>query len=720
MQAKAFPAMWRGTTAGVLCCALAAPVAKAAQQANSMSTSMEQQPSARINRSSQSLAAVEPGADQLSTDRFKLHRPEHRRGETLTESQRVLLVLDRFTYGPRPGEVARVQAMGLQKWLLQQLNPQSLDDAELDERLAAYPAMQLSLDRLFQQFPSNDEVRAQVNGRMTSADWGDATAHALDAHLEAELRKRLEDKKQEKDDGAVQGKLVAMSEDMQDQPPSLPMAPDAILALQPDARFKQLCHMSNPQLNELDHELGHELGPDAPAALLAGMTPEQQEAILALRGPARLLYEEEADTKLLRDIYSNRQLQEVMTDFWLNHFNIYIRKNEREPYFLSAYARDVIRPHALGSFENLLLATAESPAMMEYLDQAESIGAHSQFAEDRPGAKDVGLNENYGREVMELHTVGVNGGYTQADVISLAKMLTGWTINNGYRNGQPTYADYVPEKHEPGSETLMGHRFPDTGERQAYDALKMLAESPQCAHFISHELAVYFVSDNPPPALVARMADAFLKTHGDIRQVLIAMVNSPDFFTTATFHAKIKTPQQFVVSAVRATGADVEDPSALVRTVSDLGMPIYGHIAPDGYSMKNDAWDSTTQLVQRMNFSMALATNKVQGVRVNLDALLGADGEQMSVAQKQDALEQSILDEPMSSHSEELIAAEVAQTPQQQNAQLRQVGAIRGGGRFQTAALQPTALNAELDATPDTQAELVAGLTLGSPEFQRR
>ena len=668
--------------------------------------------------SSQGQPIVSRPADPLPPQQASVQNPtpEKSSPSLLTPDARVLLVLDRFTYGPRPGDLDRVRAMGLSAWFQQQLNPAGIDDSALDERLTGYPAINLPLDKLFAEFPTNDAVQAGMNGRGPSALGADAAGRAVYKHREEAYDKRKERKKERAQDGAP---------GMSEAPPvPLPETPENILALAPPARFKFLCKLDGPQLRELRRQLGPNRD-----RLTEGFTPAQIEALAAFDGPTEVIANEDVQAKLLRDIYTERQLQEVMTDFWLNHFNVFLRKNQQAPYFLTQYVRDVIRPHALGHFENLLLATAQSPAMLQYLDQSESIGPHSQAAADERfngQRKTAGLNENYAREVMELHTIGVDGGYSQHDVVELAKVFTGWTVLEGYRNSLPTRAIYDARKHEPGNKVVLNHVVKERGVEEGFEVLRMLAESPQCARFISRKLAVHFVSDDPPKPMLDRMTATFLETHGDIRRVLLAMVNSPEFFTTSTFRAKVKTPQEFVVSAIRATGADVEDPQALARTVANLGMPLFGHQTPDGYSMRSDAWSSTTALVSRMNFSMALATGRVQGVHTDLAKLLGPDSAAYTPRQKQDQVEALLLHTRVSPRTEQLIAKETTAPPDQQRAQLSQVPAVYGGGRFFNAdggrpgRIPLTGRPSNDLSSLDLPAALATGLVLGSPEFQRR
>src|SRR5208337_3945791 len=295
---------------------------------------------------------------------------------------------------------------------------------------------------------------------------------------------------------------------------------------------------------------------------MAGLSPDLKEAVGALENPERTTAEELFAQRLTRDIYANAQLQEVMTDFWLNHFNVYLRKNEQMPYYLVSFERDVIRPRALGKFEDLLEAVAHSPAMMLYLDNAESMGPDSPAAKRakmaaarRPGANkkaDAGLNENYARELMELHTLGVNGGYTQADVTQVARVLTGWTVDRPQRGGD---FKFEPNRHEPGEKRVLGKKIKEHGEQEGRELLHMLATRPATAQFLSRKLAVRFVSDDPPQSLVDRMAKSYLASGGDIPTVLSTLFHSPEFWAAGGFRAKVKTPLEYVVSAVRASGA---------------------------------------------------------------------------------------------------------------------------------------------------------------------
>ena len=630
----------------------------------------------------------------------------------LGEDEKMLLVLNRFTYGPRPGDLESLRAMGLQAWFNRQLAPLAIDDSALDRRLARFPAMQLPLPQLMVLYPNQQAVRKEMNGRMDRP--GGQIANAIYKDSVERYKDKLKNK-------AAAGDQAQMAPD---QPEPLPQDAATLIAMTPENRFNALCKFTPQQLTELRRAAQ----PADKILLVEGFTPPQFEALAAFESPVGLVGAEDTQTKLLRDIYSERQLDEVMVDFWLNNFNVYMKKSQDAPYYIASYERDAIRPHALGSFESLLVATAGSPAMLNYLDNAQSVGPRSSFAlraGGRPGQqkKQSGLNENYARELMELHTLGVNGGYTQKDVTEVAKVFTGWTVGSPEKGGVPSRAEFDETKHEPGSKTVLGVKIKEDGEKEGVEVLHMLATSPQTARFISTKLAIRFVSDDPSQALVDRMTKTFLSTHGDIRKVLLSMVNSPEFFTTATYRAKVKTPQDFVISAIRASGAEVESVGAVANVIADLGMPIYGMQTPNGYSMKADPWNSSASLIARLNFALALSSNRVVGVRVDWDKLIDtAEGDkslaELGPGEKETELEARLLHMPVSERTRGAILAQVTSDPAQQQASLKQVAVV--DRKRDPLALGTPGLRGSVSLPADTQAALAAGLLFGSPEFQRR
>jgi uncharacterized protein (DUF1800 family) len=631
----------------------------------------------------------------------------------LKGDEKLLQVLNRFTYGPRPGDLEKLRAMGIQAWFNQQLLPKTIDDSALEARLADYPAMKLPLPELMAMYPNQQVIRKMMNGQ-ADLPGGEAERAIYQDSIDR-YKAKLAKKNEDKEDPATAGEKA-----LEDDAP-LPVDAQTLIAMPPDKRFSELCTFTPAQLKSLRRSVR----PDDRLKLVEGFTPQQFEAIAAFATPQGVVAAEDVQTKLLRDIYSERQLNEVMVDFWLNHFNVYIKKSQDAPYYIAAYDRNSIRPYALGNFESLLVASATSPAMLNYLDNSSSIGPHSQFAERPRGRyakqpkKQTGLNENYARELMELQTVGVNGGYTQKDVTEVAKVFTGWTVEPHERGGIATQAEFDDAKHEPGSKVVMGVTIKENGEKEGLEVLHLLATSPQTARFITTQLAIRFVSDDPPKDLVDRMTNTFISTHGDIRMVLLAMVNSPEFFSHATYRAKVKTPVDFVVSAVRASGANVESAGALANVIAALGMPIYGMQTPNGYSMLADPWNSTSSLIDRLNFALALSTNRVVGVKTDWSAMLNDNGAALTPQAKEQILEAKLLHMDVSERTRQAILGQVTADPTQQQASLQQV-AVQDRKR-DPLAMQPN-MGKELVAqpVPDPQAALAAGLLFGSPEFQRR
>ena len=599
------------------------------------------------------------------------------------ERERAIQALNRLTFGPRPGDVDRVLAIGVDKWIDQQLHPSSIDDSALEARLAPFRTLQMDSRELARNFPPQPLIRQIADGKEGLPR--DPDQRAI---YEAQLV-RYREKQEKKADSAASNEQDAnmmaagdsITNDQRTQ--LLAQSPEnrlhALLQLSPDAQLAFMESLKGPERAEF----------------LDGVPQEQRETMLALQNPQQVVATELMQAKILRATYSERQLQEVMTDFWMNHFNVYIGKGaDRNE--LPSYERDVIRPRALGKFEDLLIATAQSPAMLFYLDNWLSVGPASDFAVEgpRPGGRNpnakavqrrTGLNENYGRELMELHTLGVNGGYTQQDVTEVAKVLTGWTLRQPREGGGFIFNERM---HEPGTKTVLGHKIKEDGENEGYEVLHLLAHHPSTAKFICTKLAMRFVSDNPPPALVDRMADTFLKKDGDIAEVLKTMLQSPEFWAPEAHRAKIKTPLEFVVSTLRATNADVTDATPLVNVLRNLGMPLYGAQPPTGYSMKADAWVSSSALLGRMNFAVRLASGHVRGVQI------APPPNETDPDRALTSFENSLLEGEVSKHTHETIAA--------------QLNDPAVTGRMLDDPSRPPNFG------------LIEGLLLGSPEFQRR
>jgi uncharacterized protein (DUF1800 family) len=749
-------------------------------------------------------------------------------GQQTKGEGRVLHALNRLTFGPRPGDVAAVEAMGLSTWFDMQLNPAKIDDSALDARLAMFPAMQLRQTDLMARYPSQQMIRQlaqrngylpgdpveraiygdelafyqvqkakQAAGKETAAANGASDAMAGDSMASgtsaagaasmaggtspapAPIERRAPRATSPGAASPVSGNMAAGSSDdllatmvgaadsagngsamLPKEEVSDPnQAPDQhveklfkdleavkIINLPPEERMHKVLAMAPADFVAFRQSLsGGELG-----QFTQGLSPQQREIFAAMQNSTRMVGAEEMQVRLIRDIYSNRQLEAVMTDFWLNHFNVYVRKNQNEPYLIPAYEREVIRPNALGKFEDLLVATAKSPAMLMYLDNWQSIGADSQAAKQGPkyaafarnpqvkaALKDRGLNENYGRELMELHTLGVNGGYTQADVTQVAKVFTGWTIAQPAMGGTFQFDE---RRHEPGSKTVLGKTIRENGMNEGLEVLHMLATSPATARFISTKLAVRFVSDDPPPALIDRMTQSFLASDGDIKAVLQTMFDSPEFWAPPAERSKVKTPLEFVVSAVRASGATVNNTLPLVQALDKLGMPLYGMQTPNGYSWMSDPWVSTGALVSRMNFALVLSGDKLPGVRTDWSKLLNESAASLrpaamekpataspdadpEVAAKERKLEQILLGQPLSEKTRAAVISQSNDTTAAIQAMKEfQVGGGGGkaGGGYGGGIAAEFGLNQRNAGPDDLQAAIMAGLLLGSPEFQRR
>ena len=670
----------------------------------------------------------------------------------LRGDQRILHALNRFTFGPRPGDLEAVRAMGLEKWFARQLHPETLDQSNLAARLAQFPAMQWSPQDLLFRLPSNAVIRQAADGKVPIPEG--AALHAVYVNEIARYQVRQQQKEQQKQQASLSASAAIPGPSMNGQPMNgdaarmapeppqpVPAQPDSaqmsmipaaetrpeqrppdeaqiarILALAPQQRVARLATMQQPDYDSFRKALK----PPQRAALAAGLTPAQKEVVAALENPQRVINEELAAQRLTRDIYSNAQLQEVMTDFWLNHFNVYLHKNDETPYYLVSYERDVIRPHALGKFEDLLEATAHSPAMLLYLDNSSSMGPDSPAAERNklkearnPGNQKKapeGLNENYARELMELHTLGVNGGYTQADVTQVARVFTGWTVDRPQRGEGFKFDE---NRHEPGTKKVLGKKIKEHGELEGRDLLHMLATRPATARFLSRKLAVRFVGDDPPQSLVDRMAKSYLSSGGDISAVLTTLFHSPEFWSTNAYRAKVKTPIEFVVSAARAGNAATDNPQPLVNALRDMGMPLYGSVPPTGYNWQSSTWVSTGALVNRMNFALALAANKLPGVSVTWTAQQDGNSVPAGIVSSSAAEEQRLESLLVAGGISDSTRAALLEQFQAQSAQ-------NAAPAIPVLASAKPITPAQAAAALEKQDQLLAGLLLGSPEFQRR
>lgn len=506
------------------------------------------------------------------------------RNSGLTERQAAAHLLNRFTYGATPGQIDAVLKMGLENWFNQQLQANMKDDS-LSQVLDRLDALKLTNAEVLDKYPNGGQVlRMAVKDGVIKKDSAKVDQKAYRAQIAAYLQQK-------------------------------------------------------------------------------GMKPLQE------------LERQFIVQKILRATYTNNQLQEVMTDFWFNHFNVSLTKNDCAQY-IPAYERDVIRPNSLGKFNDILLATAKSPAMLFYLDNFSSMAANAtppmaaggplrqrliaaaqanyrkadtsmqgQIAQKlQQGKKAQGLNENYAREVMELHTLGVDGGYTQQDVTQAARVLTGWTIypigdspgSNAIRNqldrfGESTLAQrgfvhdgdflFTANRHDNGVKTVMGAKFANGGYNEGVQLLNMLAHNTATAKFITHKIAVRFVSDNPPQSLLDKMTQTYLTKDGDIKQILITMVSAPEFWSKDAVREKTKSPFELAIGAARALHAEVRQPYQLYTWIDKMGEKIYSYQAPTGFPDKAQYWINTGALLNRMNFGLALASNRIPGIYVNLAAM---------------------------------------------------------------------------------------------------
>jgi len=379
------------------------------------------------------------------------------------------------------------------------------------------------------------------------------------------------------------------------------------------------------------------------------------------------------DLTITRAALSERQLFEVMVDFWSNHFNVFIGKGA-DRFLLPDYIEHTIRAHAMGRFEDLLIATAESPAMLFYLDNWQSVAPNSPPGQ---GAR-RGINENYARELLELHTLGVDGGYTQQDVINVARIFTGWSIE---RPRQGAAFAFHERAHDRAQKIVMGLMYPaGHGRDEGIRLLKWLANHPATMHHVSQELCQRFVSDDPPDGCVDDAVAAWRRSGGDIREVLRAIVFGPDFWAPADVRTKVKTPLEFLVSALRVVGADPDTTLGLVQVLARLGEPLYMHVAPDGYPEREADWVNSGALLDRMNTAVALAAGRLPGAAVDLDSIIPAGAD---AAQLVPAVDAVILGGTMTENTREVIRRQLSDISNSVQARALAVGLAIGGPEFQ-------------------------------------
>jgi len=576
---------------------------------------------------------------------------KHAKVQGLTEDQRILHVLNRLGFGARPGDVERVKAMGLDNYINQQLSPEKISDSVAENKLAELTTLNMTTAELYGKFPQPGQLLRQLQARGMLPD---NLAEARENRVKGGANAKPGDE------------AMTVPEMKSDSPKN---------------------NQAQPPQNPADNE-------------------KYREAIQkyyrdnGLEQPRRIIAELQA-SRILRAVYSERQLQEVMVDFWTNHFNVFANKGA-DRWLLTSYDRDTIRPNALAKFSQLLEATAKSPAMLFYLDNFQSVSPDAGGG--RPGIlrpqqqQRRGINENYARELMELHTLGVDGGYTQKDVQEVARCFTGWTIfqprggaaavttmvlprdrdrnarlGDAMRRTAGTFF-FNARAHDDGEKMVLGHKIPaGGGMKDGLMVLDILAHHPSTAKFIATKLVRHFVSDNPPPALVERVAATFMKSDGDIRETLKTIFFSKEFNSPEAYRAKIKRPFELVVSAIRTLGADTNGGPGTHQWIERLGEPLYGFQTPNGYSDAAESWVNTGGLLERMNFGLALANNRVQGTRVNLSK---ANGDQSKVL---DEYLQTILAGDISASTKDALMKQLAQS----DPPTKVVGLILGTPEFQ-------------------------------------
>ncbi len=668
--------------------------------------------------------------------------------KSLTEDQKILHVLNRLGFGTRPGDVERVKATGINKYIEQQLNPNSISDVLAEAKVKDLDVLNMSNEEIFAKYPTPNAVLQAV-----AKDNGLTKADA--AQLKPKNNKNNLDDAAKGDAMTTDGKMMS-----------------------PDAKN----NADNAQLSDQERQKLQQQVADIYQKNNLGRPQQITQQLDAAR--------------IMRAVYSERQLQEQMVDFWSNHFNVYANKAAVR-WFLPEYDRDVIRPNALGNFKDLLTATAKSPAMLYYLDNFQSVSPNMQANNNRRAANPQqierminnpqvrerikqrrgitdeqldrqiqqmqngqklnangkiakpkqtrGINENYARELMELHTLGVDGGYAQKDVQEMARCFTGWTIIDprGYRRmaaslvsgkddkrverqartlGLPANAEsgtfYFNERaHDPGEKIVLGQKINEGGMKDGLKAIDILVGSPATAKFIARKLAVKFVSDNPSDALVSRVADTFHNSQGDIKTTLRALFTDKEFYAPDNYRAKIKTPFEVIVSAIRTVGADTNGVQ-VQALLAKMGEPLYGYIAPTGYPDMAEDWVNTGALLERMNFAVALASNRIRGTKVNLS--------KYQAASKEEILSKSIaglLGGEISPNTRAMLLKQIDQpliepklrdtedaVMENTSMQIAKGNGKRGGGK-QAQLLAPSG---------DPQVFKVVGLILGSPDFQRQ
>ncbi len=608
----------------------------------------------------------------------------------LNSDEKALQLLSRITFGPRPGDVERVRGIGITAFLEQQLRPESINDSVVEARVASLPTLSMSSQELAENVQEMAR-RTQKIGRPESSGVTDRRSSAG----------------------------------------------------------------GRSPTQQASHTVGK-----LTQGEMQGISQDKAEMLRPRRPVVELAQEE-----LLRAVYGNRQLQEEMVQFWMNHFNIFADK-DADRWLITSFERDTIRPRALGKFEDLLVATAESPAMLFYLDNWLSskpddtggrrhagkgaprlgrvirpwapfgLGAAGSLAQPhhsgnqpggsqpvvptnaKPKAGRRGLNENYARELMELHTLGVDGGYTQTDVIEVARCLTGWTIDRPRQGGQFLFN---PRLHDTGTKMVLGHKIRERKDmKDGLKVLHILAHHPSTAHFIALKLCRRFVADDPPPSVVETASRAFLKSNGDLRVVLKTILSSPEFYSQAAYRAKVKSPLELVASSIRGVGADTDAGYALIQMIAGMGQPMFEYQAPTGFPDRAATWINSGTLLTRMNFALAFASNRIPGTAVDLVPHCGIEpgSGELSAEAVLEKLDQQLLQGSLAPRTRESILRHLGDpgAVSEQNGQSS--GAVpREPVRDTSRATFGAGAAARGMAGRLTA---ITGLVLASPEFQRR
>jgi uncharacterized protein (DUF1800 family) len=579
----------------------------------------------------------------------------------LSEERQIIHLLNRIGYGPRPGDVERVRRIGRARYLDQQLHPETLVDTATEARLEGLESLRMTNAERSEKYPDRAMVARQLG-----------LSPPTQAMPEAQLA----------ESSPAQSTPQAGGADVKQQPQ--------------DARQLILAYYAEHGLNP----------------------------------PEKLLQELQAQ-KLMRAVHSERQLLEVMTDFWFNHFNVFWGKGA-DRWLTTDFEMQAIRPHAMGKFQDLLLATAESPAMLFYLDnflssspdaqKPQEAGRNQPFpgrgqplaaSESRPVAppepprRQSGINENYARELMELHTMGVDGGYAQQDVLEVARCFTGWTIDRLRQAARFVFRDWM---HDDGEKVVLGHKIPAGGGiNDGKLVIDILAHHPSTARFISTKLARRFVSDNPPPALIDRVAAVYLTTDGDVREMLRTILTSAEFYAPEAHRAKIKSPFELASSAIRALGGETDGSPRLAQFVAKMGQALYRYQPPTGYPDRSEQWVNTGALLARLNFGLALSANRIAGTIIDL----GRDAAGIDPLQT---------DQLMAPALDILLHGDVSpQTRVALDRQLREGFPANHASQMTSGQITGSDEGAAVAAPAVApQVAQVFGLVLGSPEFQRR